>query len=200
MNIYKKSFVMLAFVAALLLYGCDGESISLEEALLAESGLAVTVSEDVLEEGAGTEAAEETGTVYVYVCGAVYKPGVYALASGSRIVAAIEAAGGFLPDAATEAVNLAKVVTDGSQITVPDTAQQERMAQEESPERPGCINLNTATAEELCTLSGIGETRAQAILAYRREIGGFRDIAQLMEVSGIGESLFNKIKDNIYIE
>lgn len=200
MSVYKKSFVVLAFLAALLLYGCDGESISLEEALVAESGVSETGLEGALEEGAGTDAVEEHGTVYVYVCGAVRKPGVYALTSGSRVIAAIEAAGGFLPDAAREAVNLAKVVTDESQITVPDITQQELMVREESRERLGYINLNTATVEELCTLSGIGETRAQAILAYRREIGGFRDITQLLEVSGIGESLFDNIKGNIYIE
>lgn len=200
MSVYKKSFVVLAFLAALLLYGCDGESISLEEALVAESGVSEAGLEGALEEGAGTDAVEEHGTVYVYVCGAVRKPGVYALTSGSRVIAAIEAAGGFLPDAAREAVNLAKVVTDESQITVPDITQQELMVREESRERLGYINLNTATVDELCTLSGIGETRAQAILAYRREIGGFRDITQLLEVSGIGESLFDNIKGNIYIE
>ena len=67
-------------------------------------------------------------------------------------------------------------------------------------EESGLLNINTATAAELCTLSGIGEAKAEAILAYREEIGRFGSIEQLKEVSGIGDSLFNQIKNSVYIE
>ena len=122
------------------------------------------------------------------------------MAPDSRIVAAIEAAGGFLPKAAVEAVNLAEPIQDGMQITVPDleafTVRQEALERQEA----GLVNLNTATIPELCTLSGIGEAKAEAILAYREEIGSFGSIEQLKEVTGIGDSLFNQIKNSIYIE
>ena len=202
-----------------MLSGCsEGGGISLEEALLAssslneaesntevsgvkeDSGALPQVSESG-EAGSGTSQAESGEALcYVYVCGAVAKPGVYKLAPDSRIVSAIEAAGGFLPEAVMEAVNLAEPIQDGMQITVPD--KESLAAGEESAfrERSGLININTATAAELCILSGIGEAKAEAILAYREEIGRFGSIEQLKEVSGIGDSLFNQIKNSIYIE
>lgn len=214
----RMQLILLAAAAALLLYGCNGESISLEEALLAGSGTHSTEYFDAKDteenrtseylavlgtdgtEDKDKDSIEEGSLLYVYVCGAVHKPGVYGLEPGSRIVAAIEAAGGFLPEAATEAVNLAQPVADGIQITVPDISEQNAVIREESRKASGMVNLNTATEEELCSLSGIGAVRAQAILAYRREIGSFHDIEQLKEISGIGDSLFNQVKDNIYIE
>ena len=86
------------------------------------------------------------------------------------------------------------------QITVPNS--EEFTARREALERQevGLVNLNTATVAELCTLSGIGEAKAEAILAYREEINGFDSIEQLKGVTGIGESLFNQIKNNIYID
>ena len=127
-------------------------------------------------------------------------PGVYELEAGSRIVSAVEAAGGFLPDAATEAVNLAKRAEDGMQIVVPTKEEAEERKAEVFQQEAGMINLNTASVAELCTLSGIGEAKAEAILAYRTEIGTFSSIEQLKEVTGIGESLFNQIKNSVYIE
>ena len=89
----------------------------------------------------------------VYICGAVLRPGVYELEAGSRIVSAVEAAGGFLPDAATEAVNLAKRLEDGMQIVVPTTAEAEAQRKEVSRQEARLVNLNTASVAELCTLS-----------------------------------------------
>ena len=136
----------------------------------------------------------------VYICGAVLRPGVYELEAGSRIVSAVEAAGGFLPEAATEAVNLAKRLEDGMQIVVPTMEEAEAKKAEVFRQEAGMVNLNTASVEELCKLSGIGEAKAEAILAYRTEIGVFSSIEQLKEVTGIGDSLFNQIKESIYIE
>ena len=181
-----------------MLSGCGkAGSVSLEEALIAmENG--EESEADAVSTNAG--AVDEDTLLYVYVCGAVADPGVYTLENGSRIVAAIEAAGGFLPEAATDAVNLAELVQDGMQIIVPDVEEVAARVAEMARQEAGLINLNTATKAELCTLSGIGETKAEAILAYRTELGGFNSIEQLKEVTGIGESLFNQIKSSIYIE
>ena len=194
----KKNFIGLLLAGFLLLSGCAaGTEVSLEEALLA----AEDKESFVTGESSFSEDTEETEAVCcVYVCGSVACPGVYTLAYGSRIVAAIEAAGGFLEEAAVEAVNLAKLVEDGMQIIVPDLTEYAMERTESARQERGQVNLNTATLEELCTLSGIGESKAEAILAYRRESGGFQNVEQLMEVTGIGENLFKQIKSSIYIE
>lgn len=198
--LFKKfRMILLMAVGICTLSGCSGEAISLEEALLAGTNPQILEEESDMEQIVH-DSMTEAAVVYVYICGAVHEPGVYMLPQGSRIIAAIEAAGGFLPEAATEAVNLAQLVSDGMQIVVPDVTEYEGILTEQAQKQKGLINLNTASTEDLCSLKGIGETRAQAILSYREEIGGFRSIEQLKEVSGIGDSLFNQIKQNIYIE
>lgn len=178
-----------------ILCGCETGAVSLEEAL--------TVMDATTETELPNVDDMSTATVQnycVYICGAVAEPGVYELVAGSRIVAAVEAAGGFLPEAATEAVNLAELLKDGMQIVVPTKEEVQEAKQAALKQSDGRVNLNTASVEELCTLNGIGESRAEAILAYRLELGTFRSIEQLKDVSGIGEGLFNQIKSNIYIE
>ena len=188
--------------------GCaGGKSVSLEEALQISSSKESKVLETEYCEK--NSISTETGmmvdekpheVMYVYVCGRVQSPGVYSLESGSRIVTAIESAGGFLEDAAKEAINLAAPVSDGMQIIVPSMEEWEQQKKQESQKQSGKVNVNSATLEELCTLSGIGEAKALAILSYRQEIGAFSTVEQLKEVTGIGERLFNQIKENIYIE
>ena len=183
-----------------ILAGCtkNRPAVSLEEALL------VSGMKEKAESGTCTALSEtcdgEEAVYYVYICGSVVNPGVYVLEAGSRIVAAVEAAGGFLEDAATEAINLAQPVQDGMKIVVPDLTEYVAEQVMSQRERDGLVNLNTADAEALCTLNGIGASKAEAILAYRREIGGFKSIEQLLEVAGIGDSLFQQIKSSIYIE
>ena len=146
----------------------------------------------------GEETTEQM--LYVYVCGSVARPGVYALEEGSRIVAAVEAAGGFLEDAATESVNLAALLKDGMQIVIPDMKEAASVQVQSGISQDGRVNLNRATVEELCTLQGIGESKAEAILAYREEIGAFTSVEQIQNVTGIGENLYKQIKESIYIE
>lgn len=209
MKFYKKLILALQLILVLccssILTGCGTDSgVSLEEALrISESGVGV-VQEGI--ENADVDAAEgevnagKEKLLYVYVCGFVEEPGVYTLEEDSRVVAAIEAAGGFREEAATEAVNLAAPVTDGMQIVIPSLEEAIAAQVSEERQQAGLVNLNTATAAELCTLRGIGEAKAEAILAYRTEIGNFTSIEQIKNVTGIGESLFNKIKESIYIE
>ena len=143
-------------------------------------------------------------TVFVYVCGAVESPGVYELRADARVFEAIQAAGGVTKEAAPDRVNQAEAVTDGEQIYVPTAA--EAQAWGSGVGETGIagtdnkkVNINTASEEELMTLTGIGEAKAASILEYREEHGRFESIEELMEIEGIKEGVFGKIKDDITI-
>ena len=154
------------------------------------------------------ENSEKSG-VYVYICGEVIKPGVYELSGDSRIYEAVDAAGGFTENAARECVNLASKVSDGMQITIytreeaasllADSAPVGENAGKSGTSGSGLVNLNTATKEELMTLKGIGESKAEDIIRYREKSGGFKKIEDIMKISGIKENGFQKIKDSITV-
>ena len=178
--------------------------------------------------------------IFVDVCGAVVNPGVYELDEGARIFQAVDAAGGYLPEAAINYLNRARSIGDGQQIYVPtekEVAENLELAMAKVPEalndgdnsgnlgleeiqgssveNPSGtverdtgsfgdgvgddtrINLNTADAGQLSTLSGIGQSKAEAIIAYREEHGDFASIEEIMNVEGIKEGTFSKIKDKI---
>ena len=172
---------------------------------------AVDVGEDQTASGADEE--ENATMLYVHICGAVLKEGVYALPAGSRVTDGIEAAGGFREDADTAFHNLAEVITDGQKIYVPTSEETEALS---LPERadgslPGetdaygsgagkKVDLNTAGLAELMMLSGIGEAKAESILKYRKKVGRFQSIEELKKVSGIGDAMFERIRDDIFVE
>lgn len=178
--------------------------------------------------------------IFVDVCGAVVNPGVYELDEGARIFQAVDAAGGYLPEAAINYLNRARSIGDGQQIYVPtekEVSEELELAMAKVPEalndgdKSGSsgleeiqgssvenpsgtvgrdtgsfgdgvgddtrINLNTADAGQLSTLSGIGQSKAEAIVAYREEHGDFASIEEIMNVEGIKEGTFSKIKDKI---
>ena len=156
--------------------------------------------------------------LYVHVCGYVNQPGVYELQQDSRVFEAIEAAGGMTTTAAFSYLNQAELLKDGQQIYVPsqeevdsgkvmstrnasesDETSSVQVVENVSGQDDGKVNLNTASKEELLTLNGIGDVRAQAILKYREEHGEFRSIEELMEVEGIKKGTFQKLKDQIKI-
>ena len=186
--------------AVTLLTGCEGDR-------------AVTLSD--LTSGDETPCEEEgdinTGgtmddaCVYVYVCGSVVTPGVYELEQGSRVCDALEAAGGFSEGADENRINLAAGVRDGEMIFFPMVGEEIPDAAAgcaygmEGPAEGGLININTADVTLLCTLPGIGESKAKAIIRYREEHGAFRDITEIRNVSGIGENLYRDIADLICI-
>jgi competence protein ComEA len=132
------------------------------------------------------------GTVTIYINGAVATPGVYTLPEGSRVEAAVEAAGGFLPGAEPETINLASPLTDGQQINVPGIVSTGHV-------NVGRVNINTATVDELDTLAGIGPTTAQAIVDYRLQNGPFQVIQDIQNVPGVGPATFELIKDLITV-
>ncbi|MCD8052907.1 MAG: helix-hairpin-helix domain-containing protein [Lachnospiraceae bacterium] len=202
--------ILAAGILCLALTGCSGAPVGavLGEPLGGETAEAA-VPEETETAGNAPETAEsaaQTEEVYVYVCGCVAAPGVYALPVSARVQDAVEAAGGFDEGADTEYWNLAEPVSDGEQIRIPTLSESESMEERAVSEAAaaeetasGLVNLNTATREELMTLTGIGEAKADAILAYREENGAFASIEEIMNVSGIKEAGFEKIKDQITV-
>ncbi len=183
-------------------------------------GVADASSGEAFPSGGRADASSEE--IRVHVCGAVKEAGVVRLAPGSRAEDALRAAGGFTEEAATDILNLAAPVADGMQLYFPTREEAERglyapgsdlsagggaasgSAGGQSGQAAllgdaGKVDLNTATAQELCTLPGVGETRAAAIIAYRREHGGFSEPEELMQISGIGERSFEKMKEYITV-
>lgn len=163
----------------------------------------------------GTVAAvrsvkDDSSPVKVHVAGAVNLPGVYELDDGDRVADALTAAGGPLPEAALDSVNLAAVLIDGEQIYVPAVGQGQPAAAGAPAggvsvgssagaggNRP--ININNATVDQLEQLDGVGEKTAEKIIAYREEHGGFASTEEIMEVPGIGPAKFEGIKDDISV-
>ena len=185
------------------------ESGKTEASKSSEGSRGTEVSKDS-EENLGIEAAEnvpESTGVWVHICGKVISPGVYRLPVGSRVFQAVEAAGGFSEDAACDFLNLAGTVSDGMQIYVPGAEEvkegnvplQTGGEGSETSKEDRRININTATKEELMTLKGIGESRAEDIIRFREDSGKFRKIEDIMKVPGIKEAGFRKIKDSIIV-
>ncbi len=132
------------------------------------------------------------GFLTVYVSGAVSTPGVYSLPEGSRVEAAIQAAGGLSSGAETESINQAAILEDGQQVNVPGNIDTSEII-------VGRVNINTATAVELDGLPGIGPTISQTIIDYRLKNGPFQFIQDIQNVPGIGPATFDKIKDYITV-
>lgn len=161
----------------------------------------------------GADVSETAGQIHVHVCGAVKVSGVYLIPETSIVKDAVEAAGGMLEGAAADYLNLAGTISEGDKIYVPylkdveepygaaqnSFGQGTRSGQEEGKGQADLVNINTADSAQLMTLSGIGQTRADAIIAYRESNGKFRKIEDIMKVSGIKEGAFNKIKDQITV-
>lgn len=174
----------------------------------------------------GADAAG-TGMIYVDVCGQVKNPGVYKLTSDSRVYEAVEKAGGMTKKAAASSVNQAERLSDGQQIYVPSKDEQmqgqgdQQAAKDAGAAKTGSsgaagtggsagaggsgtanggkVNLNTASKEELMALSGIGEVKADAMIRYREEHGGFQSVEDVKKIEGIKDGVFNKIKDQITV-
>lgn len=207
---HRKNWMLVVLLAGMLATGgcylfSNGnktEEALLEEAIL-ESEISVQETQEQQQEEGEAVTTENVGQeplCYVHVCGEVVKPGVYELKAGARVYDAVELAGGLTEDAVEEAVNLAETVVDGQQIRIPDRQQAGSMDVSIQAESEGKVNLNTATEEQLMTLSGVGSSRARDIIAYREEHGPFFVIEDVMKVPGIKEAAFAKIKEDITVQ
>lgn len=162
------------------------------------------------------QSSEEEDIVVIHITGAVKVPGIVKLKEGSRIEDAIEAAGGLTEDADISKVNLAYILDDGIKIRIPSSWEEdikdsnilmedsgENIVQETSPSSTnlnGSININKATEAQLETLPGIGSSLASRIIEYREQNGNFSNIEDIKNVSGIGESKYENIKDFICVK
>lgn len=215
---YNRIFIICILVLCVVLSGCKSREVEMTVKEAGISGSAADVQagrEDTGEAaldsgvampdeslGAGKtvfDTGEETGTIYVYVCGYVGKPGVYALDKEARICDAIALAGGVSEDGRGEALNQAEHMVDGQTIYVPGLEEEYALPSEEADLGDGRVNLNTASKEELMTLTGIGEAKAETILQYREEHGAFKTVEDLMAVPGIKEGIYNRIKEQVTV-
>lgn len=161
-------------------------------------------NKDIKEGKSDSEKEKSTENIFVYVCGAVQKPGVYELLSGQRICDAIAAAGGLSEQAAGDSLNQAEVLSDGQMLRVLTTEEAAAATVQPGQEtaessRDGRVDINTADASALMSLPGIGQSKADAIIAYRNKHGAFKAPEELMNISGIKEGVYQKIKDSIKV-
>lgn len=181
-------------------------------------------SYDDREGSADEPQSTAVSVIYVHICGEVVNPGVYGLDEGSRVCDAVEAAGGFTENAYQDYVNLAGVLADGTKVVIPGLDEKQELENEPGIQSESgaaengstgstsvsvagtadgtsdnLVNINTASVSELCTIKGIGETKAEAIVAYRESSGGFENTEQIMNVTGIGEGTYSKIRDKITV-
>ena len=193
MNRKLKIFpVVFALIPAFFVTGCNR---------VAENNMKMYISEENTEDAA----------VCVYLCGAVENEDVYSVPAGSRVNDVVVLAGGLSEDAAAQYINLARVVSDGERIYIPyegdiSDDMSERLIQTHDITEgsvdvigKGLININSADKNELMTLPGIGEKKAEDIIRYREDNGGFKSVEDLMNVDGIKEGTFQKLKDKITI-
>jgi competence protein ComEA len=164
----------------------------------ARPAAAVAAPSGGVSSSASPAASAAANTIVVDVAGAVRKPGVYDFAQGARVIDAIRTAGGFLPDAEPQAINLARPLVDGEQVVVPkkgDAAAAGGGGGAASAQQPGGkVNINSASVSDFENLPGIGPVLAQKIVDYRDQHGPFRSIQDLMKVSGIGQKKFDSLQ------
>ncbi len=153
-----------------------------------------------------SEAATENppAKICVHVGGCVASPGIVYLEEGSRVADAIASAGGMTEAASADSVNLARPVTDGEQIIIADSTttsdpQNDPSQNSDTTAENSKVNINTATSEELQTLNGIGESKAQKIIDHREKNGLFKTIDELTNVSGIGSKTLESLRDSICV-
>lgn len=138
--------------------------------------------------------------VAIHICGEVKNPGVYLFSETPRVVDVIKKAGGFTKKADTESINQAEKVADGTQLVIEDkSSKRKRKTSGEGKTEDNRINLNTAAKEELMTLPGIGEAKAEQIITFREENGRFSQIEDIKKISGIKDGVFNRIRDMIKV-
>ncbi|ASS96154.1 helix-hairpin-helix domain-containing protein [Peribacillus simplex] len=149
--------------------------------------------------------------IKVDVKGAVKSPGIFTAQAGDRVIDLISAAGSFTDKADKDKVNFAQIVEDQMVIYVPEIGEEDKGYLENMQvgssgdavsggTSGGLVNLNTATQEDLETLTGIGPSKANAILEYRETVGKFKEVDELKKVTGIGDKTFERLRDSILVK
>ena len=200
--LFGAAVALAALAAVYIAHQAGASTVSINRQAQAEDGLVAEVGTYTYSQ-APEEAAPEV--IMVYVSGEVRSAGVFQFYYGARVVDAIEAAGGFTEYADPNAINLAARLVDAQHIVVfslEDNMPHTATAVPGQPGHPGDdrININTATSDELQALSGIGPALSERIVNHREARGGFETIEEIMNVSGIGERIFDSIRDRIRVE
>ncbi|MGE8017900.1 helix-hairpin-helix domain-containing protein [Peribacillus frigoritolerans] len=197
--------VAVAFVAAGIYFFSQQE-----EDPATEDIFSVTAKEAEMEQSVN-ESAAEPEIIKVDVKGAVKSPGIFTAQAGDRVIDLISAAGSFTEKADTDKVNFAQIIEDQMVIYVPEIGEEDKGNLENiqvgtsgdavtKGTSGGLVNLNTATQEDLQTLTGIGPSKANAILEYRETIGKFKEVDELKQVTGIGDKTFERLRDSISVK
>lgn len=191
----QNTIILLLAVVGICVCGgiwlCQGKQVRPAEAIVSE-GMNDSLTQQTAE--------PEDGQIYIHIVGAVKKPGVYTFQKKPRVIEVVEKAGGFTKDAVTAEINQAELVEDGTQLAIASQKDfKEKDGQQAEQTETGKVNLNTAAKEQLMTLTGIGEAKAIAIIAYREEKGKFQKPEDLMNIPGIKEGVFDKIKSQICV-
>ncbi|MGG7219720.1 helix-hairpin-helix domain-containing protein [Bacillus sp. ATD] len=201
LNQHKKAMILAASAAvftAIMIFLASGRNKEpVKQAVPTE-----TVNTEVKQEAGKDESSEE---IVIDIKGAVQHPGVYEMRTGDRVSQAIEKAGGTNEKADEVQVNLAEILQDGTVVYIPEKGEETAVQQGaggavQSDGGKGVVNINTATLEQLQGISGVGPSKAEAIIAYREENGRFQTIEDITKVSGIGEKSFEKIKSSISVK
>lgn len=217
---YRKQIVIGIFILFLLVGGTILTIFMFQSDKKDKSDLVVSTATNSLKKKSKKENIEN---YKVDIKGEILTPGIYTLKSNSRVIDVIEMSGGLTENADTSVINLSKKITDEMVIIIysksevkdfEKTKETEKIVQEkcikkdenalkndacitDSAKTSGKVSINSATKEELMTLTGIGDSKAEDIIKYREENGPFKTIEDIKNVSGIGDSLFAKIKENI---
>ena len=205
-----KNKMKACMILLCMLCGCGASDT--ETYLMTTQETQIPVESDALLSDTEDVTDKSEAPLLVYVCGEVASPGVYELPAGARVCDAVDAAGGFTRKASRDYWNLAEALTDGQMISFPteEEAAERRKYDTDGntsadttfadSETDGKVNINTADVNQLQQLSGIGQTRAEAIVAYRNEHGAFARVEDIMKVSGIKNALFEKMRDDITVD
>jgi competence protein ComEA len=185
----KKNLILIFIIIAIICI------VFLKEKFQSSSYQEIVVN-SVLPSSQETIITENDDKIKIHIYGEVNNPGLIELDSGSRVADAIEAAGGTTENVDISKINLAYILSDGEKIYIPSINDDDTII-ENITQTSSKININTATVTELAMLNGIGNSIAEAIIEYRTENGRFKNIEDIKNVSGIGDSKFEKIKDYI---
>ena len=189
----KEQVIKAAAIAAVILISGVFYTVKQQSETGAAKAAVVHTEESVTQE-------EQKALCYVYICGAVVSPGVYEVPEHTRIYEVVELADGFTPEADDTVLNLAENVSDGQKLYIPKQGEvTEKADTAQDAQGAGKVNINTADKTALMTLPGIGASKAEDIIQYRKENGSFQKIEDIKKISGIKDAAYNKIKELICV-
>jgi competence protein ComEA len=209
-GILKRKMTMITVAVAFVAGGIYFFSQQGEDPADTEDIFSVTAKEAEMEQSVN-ESAAEPEIIKVDVKGAVKSPGIFTAQAGDRVIDLISSAGSFTEKADTDKVNFAQIIEDQMVIYVPEIGEEDKGNLENiqvgtsgdavtKGTSGGLVNLNTATQEDLQTLTGIGPSKADAILEYRETVGKFKEVDELKQVTGIGDKTFERLRDSISVK